>query len=193
MDGLKNIIENILPYYGIGVFIFCIICTISLFLEEVLIRILGECIYLEEVDMIVKRRYTEQVQRNDSDGNLDTNKISYMLELQHPHKPEYKTEISVSQRLYRKSRVGGTVKMHEVIYKYKDKYIKRTVEYSKHNVSKYKKCSQSSKDSFRLFENDILNKCMQYDNNIIYKFQKLFPIIAIPFVSLFIMVFIVSV
>lgn len=189
MDGLKTVIENILPYYGIVVFLLCICGIVFLFFEELIIRKLGEYIYLEEIDMIIKRKYEDAIQQH---NRHDTSKVLYTLELQHPNKPEYKTEISVSQRVYKKSKVGGTIKMHEVIYKYKDKYIKRIVEYSKYNISKYNKCSQSSKNSFNLFKNDILNKCMEYDNKSSDKFTKIFPIIAIPFVLLFVMVFIIN-
>lgn len=189
---MKDFIEFILPYYGIFVVIIAFIIIGTSFAKDIIIQILGDCIYLEEVDMIVKKKNKKSIQRNDKDGNLDVNKKEYYLYLEHPNNPGCYTELKVSERLYNRTYIGNSLKMHEVIYKYKDSYIKRIKQCSSHNISKYNKCSDSDKNSYNLFKEEILNKCHEHDKKSVDKMQKVFPLLAIPIVLLFLMVFFIN-
>lgn len=189
---MKDFIELILPYYGLIVVALTMIIILISFSQEIIIQMFGNCIHLEEVDMIIRKKDIKTIQRNNQDGNLDINRKKYYLYLEHPNNPGCYTDLEVSERLYRRSYIGNTIKMHDIIYKYKDSYIKRTKQFSNYNISKYNKCSESDKSSYNLFKEDILNKCYEYDKKQADKMAKVFPLLAIPIVLLFLMVFYIN-
>lgn len=189
---MKDFIELILPYYGICVVILTMTIILVSFTQEIIIQIFGSCIHLEEVDMTVRRKDIKTVQRTNGEGKLDVNKKKYYLYLEHPNNPGCYTDLEISERLYRRTYIGDTIKMHEIIYKYKDSYIKRVKQFSNHNISKYNKCSDSDKNSYNLFKEEILNKCYEHDKKSADKMQKVFPLLAIPIVLLFLMVFYIN-
>lgn len=189
---MKDFIELILPYYAIFVVVLVNIGIVSMFIKDMIIKTFGSCIYLDEVDMIVKNKKIESVQRRDNDGNLNKNNNYYYLYLEKPGDANFHTKLKVSSILYHTTCIGDIVKMHEMIYKYKDVYMRKIVQYSNHNISKYNKCSDNDKNSFNLFKTEILNKCNDYNRMSGDKMKKTFPFLVIPVVLLFLMAFYIN-
>lgn len=159
---MKDFIETILPYYTCFIILIAVIITFYIRLKEFIIKTLGSCIYLDEVDMVVIKKEIKSIQKNDSQGNLDRNKNTYCLYLEYPNNHTCIKQISVSRNVYNKTRIRDIVKMHEAIYKYKDVYLKSIEKYSQSNIDKYNKCQDSDKELFSIYNNDILNKCNEY-------------------------------
>ena len=186
---MKDFIDNVLPYYGLFIVTIGIISVSFIVLKDFIIKTFGKCIHLDEIDMIVVRKQVETIQRNDAEGNLDTNRNKYYLFVEKPDDDTYTKQLSVSRRVYTKTRIGDIVKMHEAIYKYKDIYLKSIDRYSESNIDKFNKCQDSDKELFTMYQNDILNKCNEYREKCNKIRIKVSIIVGIGILSVFLMVF----
>lgn len=60
---MKDFIDTILPYYACFIIGTAIIITFYIGFKEFIIKTLGSCIYLNEVDMIVIKKEIKSVQK----------------------------------------------------------------------------------------------------------------------------------